>query len=152
MLRWKCHELMRQAANQERRFVFMTFTSKNKTKNNRTGAITPPHTSNHPEKQLLTTEIPHLHFPLMNAHHVKTAHRRLSTTRAFPSPPNPAIRDKAREMEQMFHKWEWQRESWLPMVFLISPRRTTKERKGAATQPQHTEVTQYSANNSWGLF
>lgn len=65
--------------------------------------------------------------------HVKTAQRQLSTTRAFPSPSNPAIRDKAREMEQMFHKWEWQRESWPPMVFLISPRRTTEQREGAAT-------------------
>lgn len=70
--------------------------------------------------------------------HVKTAQRWLSATRAFPSPSNPAIRDKAREMEQMFHKWEWQRESWPPMVFLISPRRTTKEWKGAATLLQHT--------------
>ncbi|KAM7376368.1 hypothetical protein PAMP_006109 [Pampus punctatissimus] len=68
--------------------------------------------------------------------HVKTAQRRLSTTRAFPSPSNPAIREKAREMEQMFHKWEWQRESWPLMVFLISPW-MTKERQRAATLLQH---------------
>ena len=82
--------------------------------------------------------------------HVKTAQRRLSTTRAFPSPSNPAIRDKAREMEQMFHKWEWQRESWPSMVFLISQRRTRTERKAADTLLQHR--LRSNSNDSRGCF
>ncbi|KAG7511291.1 hypothetical protein JOB18_046448 [Solea senegalensis] len=78
-------------------------------------------------------------FPRMIAHHGGHTSKQLGDDsqkrRASSSPSNPAIREKAREMEQMLHKWEWPRESWPLMELLICPRRTIEEGGGRRRDP-----------------